>query len=104
MSTPQQIIIRPVISEKTTDLQTQLGKYVFEVAKKANKIEIRKAVEMVFGVRVSDVHTMVVRGDVRRVGRFFGRRPFWKKAIVTLNDGDSIDFYGEQPDLAADKA
>ena len=103
MSTPQQIIIRPVITEKTTDLQTQHGKYVFEVAKKANKIEIRKAVEMVFGVRVSNVRTMVVRGDVRRVGRFFGRRPFWKKAIVTLNDGDSIDFYGEQPDQA-DKA
>ena len=51
---------------------------------------------MVFGVRVTDVHTMVVRGDVRRVGRFFGRKPFWKKAIVTLNAGDSIDFYGEQ--------
>jgi large subunit ribosomal protein L23 len=96
MSTPQQIIIRPVITEKSTDLQTQHGKYVFEVAKKANKIEIRKAVEMVFGVRVADVHTMVVRGDVRRVGRFFGRRAFWKKAVVTLHAGDSIDFYGEQ--------
>jgi large subunit ribosomal protein L23 len=95
MTTPHQIIIRPVITEKSTDLQSNLGKYVFEVAKKANKIEIRKAVEMVFGVRVADVHTMVVRGDVRRVGRFFGRRPFWKKAVVTLHPGDSIDFYGE---------
>jgi len=47
---------------------------------------------------------MVVRGDVRRVGRFFGRRPFWKKAIVTLHDGDSIDFYGEQPDQSPEKA
>jgi large subunit ribosomal protein L23 len=73
-----------------------------EVTKKANKIEIRKAVEMVFGVRVSDVRTMVVRGDVRRVGRFFGRRPFWKKAVVTLHAGDSIDFYGEQADQAAE--
>ena len=113
--TPQQIIVRPIVTEKSTDLQSQHNKYVFEVTKKANKIEIRKAVEMVFGVRVSNVRTMVVRarvsnvrtmvvrGDVRRVGRFFGRRPFWKKAIVTLNDGDSIDFYGEQPDQA-DKA
>jgi large subunit ribosomal protein L23 len=104
MTTPQQIIVRPVVTEKSTDLQSQHNKYVFEVVKKANKIEIRKAVEMVFGVRVSDVRTMVVRGDVRRVGRFFGRRPFWKKAIVTLHDGDSIDFYGEQPDQSPEKA
>ena len=103
---PQQIIVRPVVTEKSTDLQAQHNQYSFEVAKKANKIEIRKAVEMVFGVRVTNVRTMVVRGDVRRVGRFFGRKPFWKKAIVTLNTGDSIDFYGEQadrPDQAADK-
>jgi large subunit ribosomal protein L23 len=101
VTTPHQIIIRPVITEKSTDLQSRHGKYVFEVAKKANKIEIRKAVEMVFGVRVADVHTAVVRGDVRRVGRFFGRRPFWKKAIVTLHAGDSIDFYGEQADATS---
>lgn len=102
--TPQQIIVRPIVTEKSTDLQSQQNKYVFEVTKKANKIEVRKAVEMVFGVRVSNVRTMVVRGDVRRVGRFFGRRPFWKKAIVTLNEGDSIDFYGEQPDQGLSKA
>ncbi len=102
--TPQQIIVRPVVTEKSTDLQAQHNKYVFEVTKKANKIEIRKAVEMVFGVRVNNVRTMVVRGDVRRVGRFFGRKPFWKKAIVTLNAGDSIDFYGEQPDTSAKSA
>ncbi len=94
MTTPQQIIVRPVVTEKSTDLSSQLNKYVFEVAKRANKIEIRKAVEMVFGVRVTDVHTMVVRGDIRRVGRYFGRRAAWKKAVVTLHAGDSIDFYG----------
>jgi len=111
---PQQIIVRPVVTEKSTDLQAQHNQYSFEVAKKANKIEIRKAVEMVFGVRVIDVRTMVVRGDIRRVdvrtmvvrgdirrvGRFFGRRPFWKKAVVSLHAGDSIDFYGEQAESA----
>ena len=97
---PQQIIVRPVVTEKSTDLQAQHNQYSFEVAKRANKIEIRKAVEMVFGVRVIDVRTMVVRGDIRRVGRFFGRRPFWKKAVVSLHAGDSIDFYGEQAEQA----
>jgi large subunit ribosomal protein L23 len=101
MSTPQQVILRPVVTEKTTDQQGDDNQYSFEVAKQANKIEIRKAVEMVFGVRVADVHTAVVRGDVRRVGRFFGRRAFWKKAIVTLHAGDSIDFYGEQADATS---
>ena len=94
--TPQQIIVRPVITEKSADLQENENQYIFEVARQANKIEIRKAVEMVFGVRVQKVRTMVVRGDVRRVGRYYGRRPFWKKAIVTLHHSDSIDFYGEQ--------
>ena len=94
--TPQEIIVRPVITEKSADLQEYDNQYVFEVARQANKIEIRKAVEMVFGVRVEKVRTMVVRGDVRRVGRFYGRRPFWKKAIVSLHPSDSIDFYGEQ--------
>ena len=66
--TPQEIIVRPVITEKSADLQEYDNQYVFEVARQANKIEIRKAVEMVFGVRVEKVRTMVVRGDVRRVG------------------------------------
>ncbi|MGB1274217.1 MAG: 50S ribosomal protein L23 [Nannocystaceae bacterium] len=93
---PQQIIVRPVISEKSTDLQGADNQYVFEVLKQANKIEIRKAVEMVFGVRVSQVRTMVVRGDMRRVGKFHGRKRFWKKAVVTVHPGDSIDFYGAE--------
>lgn len=96
--TPQQIIVRPVVTEKSTDLQGQHNKYVFEVAKAANKIEIRKAVEQVFGVRVRDVRTMVVRGDVKRVGKFIGRQRWWKKAVITVHPGDSIDLYGEQAD------
>lgn len=96
MITPQQIILRPVVTEKTTDQQTRANHYSFEVAKQANKIEIRKAVEMVFGVRVTDVRTQVVRGDLRRVGQFWGKQRSWKKAIVTLHPDDSIDLYGEE--------
>ena len=98
--TPHQIIVRPVVTEKSTDLQGRNNHYVFEVAKAANKIEIRKAIEQVFGVRVKDVRTMVVRGDLRRVGKFTGRQRSWKKAVVTVHPGDSIDLYGD----AADKA
>lgn len=93
--TPQQIIIRPLLTEKTTELEQDFNQYTFEVHRQANKIEIRKAIEMVFGVRVDKVRTMVMRGDIRRVGRFFGKTRQWKKAIVTLHPGDSINFYGE---------
>jgi large subunit ribosomal protein L23 len=94
--TPHQIIVRPVVTEKSNDLVAAKNQYVFEVHKDANKIEIRSAVEMVFGVRVSAVRTQVVRAANRRVGRYYGRKPSWKKAIVTLHDGDSIDLYGEE--------
>lgn len=93
--TPQQIILRPILTEKTADLEAMNNQYTFEVHRKANKIEIRKAVEIVFGVRVDKVNTMVVRGDMRRVGRFYGKTRQWKKAVVTLHPGDTIDFYGE---------
>lgn len=91
---PHQVIVRPIVTEKSTDLQTYDNQYVFEVHKRANKIEIRKAVEMLFGVQVEKVRTMVVRGDIRRVGKFIGRKAAWKKAVVTVNRGDSIDLYG----------
>ena len=93
--TPQQIIIRPILTEKSAELEADNNQYTFEVHRKANKIEIGKAIEIVFGVRVDKVRTMVVRGDMRRVGRFYGKTRQWKKAIVTLHPGDSIDFYGE---------
>ncbi len=92
--TPQEVIIRPVVTEKSSDLTADNNQYVFEVHRKANKIEIRKAVEMVFGVRVNKVRTMVVRGDIRRVGRHYGRERWWKKAIVNVHPGDSIELYG----------
>ncbi|MCB9716837.1 MAG: 50S ribosomal protein L23 [Myxococcales bacterium] len=96
MITPQQIILRPIVTEKSTDLQADNNQYAFEVAKQANKIEIRKAVEMVFGVRVTGVRTQVVRGDLRRVGQFWGKQRSWKKAVVTVHPDDSIDLYGEE--------
>jgi large subunit ribosomal protein L23 len=93
---PHQIIVRPVVTEKSNDLTELANQYVFHVAKNANKIEIRNAVEMVFGVRVQQVRTQVVRGDIRRVGRFYGRKRAWKKAIVTLHHEDNIDLFGEE--------
>ena len=96
MITPQQIILRPIVTEKSTDLQADNNQYAFEVAKQANKIEIRKAVEMVFGVRVTGVRTQVVRGDLRRVGQYWGKQRSWKKAVVTVHPDDSIDLYGEE--------
>ena len=93
---PQQIVIRPVVTEKSARLEGAENKYVFEVAREANKIEIGKAVSQIFGVRVAAVRTMVVRGELRRVGRFTGRTRQWKKAVVTLHPGDSISFYGDE--------
>ena len=92
---PQQIILRPILTEKSNELEADNNQYTFEVHRQANKIEIRKAVEIVFGVRVDKVRTMVVRGDMRRVGRFHGKTRQWKKAVVSLHPGDQIDFYGE---------
>jgi large subunit ribosomal protein L23 len=94
--TPHQVIVRPIVTEKSSELIGDNNQYVFEVHKDANKIEVRKAVEMVFGVRVNQVRTQVVRGDIRRVGMFYGRKPSWKKAIVSLHPDDSIDLYGEE--------
>lgn len=93
---PHQVIVGPLVTEKSSDLTADHNQYTFEVHKDANKIEIRKAIEMVFGVRVAKVRTHVQRGDLRRVGTFYGYRPSTKKAVVTLHPEDSIDLYGEE--------
>lgn len=106
MRAPQTIIKRPLLTEKSTSLRETGGtgqvfgeddtypqKIVFEVAKDANKIEIRHAVQSLFNVKVTDVHTMVVRGKRKRLGRFAGQRPYTKKAVVTLQAGDTIEFF-----------
>jgi large subunit ribosomal protein L23 len=86
-----QIIRRPVITERSTQLREQSNKFTFEVARNANKIEIRKAIEELFSVQVKAVRTMNVHGKWKRVGRNLGRRPDWKKAVVTLAEGQRID-------------
>lgn len=89
----QDIIVRPIITEKTM-LGATDKKYTFEVAKKANKIEIAKAVEEIFGVKVAKVNTVNVRGRLRRQGRNQGYTRAWKKAYVTLTqDSKEIEFF-----------
>ncbi len=88
-----QIIRAPLITEKGTLVNEEANQVLFEVAPDANKVEIRKAVEEFFNVRVVRVRTVRVLGKVRRVGRSIGRRPSWKKAYVTLAEGQRIDFF-----------
>ncbi len=88
------IIKRPIITEQSME-GAELKKYTFEVAKSANKIEIKKAVEEIFGVKVSKVNTLNMQGKMKRTGSYpAGRRPSWKKAIVTLSeDSKTIEFF-----------
>jgi len=92
MPTLHQTIVRPVITEKTSAAYQERGEYCFEVHPTANKQEIKQAIERLFAVKVNGVWTSNVRGKTRRVGRTSGRRPNWKKAIVTLSQG-SIDIF-----------
>ena len=89
---PYEVLRRPVITEKNTSLQA-LGKYAFEVAEKANKQQIKQAVESAFGVKVVSVNVIRVRGKMRRIGRGQALTQSWKKAIVSLQPGDSIQFF-----------
>lgn len=87
-----QVIVRPIITEKNTNLM-EMNKYCFEVAREANKIQIKQAVENIFNVSVVNVRTMNVRGKKRRRGRDFGYTSSWKKAIVTLAAGEFLDIF-----------
>ena len=93
MRSARDVIIRPVVTERSTQLADEQGAYAFVVSREANKIEIRRAVETLFGVRVAEVRTINCRGKVRRVGRTSGRRAGYKKAIVRLAEGARIDVY-----------
>jgi large subunit ribosomal protein L23 len=93
MRNVHEVIVRPVITEKSTDQLDRLHAYTFVVDRDANKVEIRHAVETLFKVRVKDVRTMRYRGKERRVGRHVGRRAAWKKAVVTLREGDTIEIF-----------
>ena len=93
MKAAQDIILKPIITEKSMD-DLQTGKYTFKVAKDANKSEIKKAVEQLFNVEVAKVNTMNCNGREKRVGRYVGKTPDWKKAIVTLTeDSKAIEFF-----------
>ena len=93
MRTLYEVIKRPIISEKSTALAEVGNRYAFEVSLSANKTEIRDAVTQLFKVQVRAVHTMVMHGKVKRVGRFENKKANWKKAIVTLAEGQKIDFF-----------
>ncbi|HPW69992.1 MAG: 50S ribosomal protein L23 [Deltaproteobacteria bacterium] len=88
-----QIIKRPIVTEKGTMLRQAENQVIFAVARNANKIEIKRAVEELFRVHVEDVKTMNMNGKTKRFGMHAYRRPDWKKAIVTLKSGESIEFY-----------
>ncbi|MEA3409078.1 MAG: 50S ribosomal protein L23 [Candidatus Eisenbacteria bacterium] len=90
---PRTIILEPVITEKTARKRETKNEVTFKVARNANKIQIRSAVEELFNVSVRRVRTMSVTGKLKRLGRFEGRRASWKKAIVTLREGDTIEFF-----------
>ena len=93
MATLHRTIVRPVITEKSSEAYQEKGEYTFEVAPDANKYAIKQAIEQLFGVKVTGVWTSNQRGKLRRVGKTAGRRANWKKAIVTLREGDTIEIF-----------
>ena len=94
MRNPYEVLIKPIVTEKTTGLMEE-NKYTFKVDPKANKIEIKYAVETIFKVNVTDVKTMNVAGKMKRQGRTQGLTPSWKKAIVTLKAGQRLPIFEE---------
>ena len=98
---PEQIIRRPIVLTEKASLLRQHNTVVFEVARTANKIQIRQAVEALFGVTVRGVHTLVMRGKDRRMGRTVAKMQNWKKAMVKLADGQNIDFFDDSAGSAS---
>jgi large subunit ribosomal protein L23 len=96
---PRYILIKPIISEKSDKLSDKLRKYTFMVDKKANKVEIRKAIEEMYSVNVESVNTAMMPGKAKtrysKTGVMKGRKPSFKKAVVSLAEGENIDFFGE---------
>jgi large subunit ribosomal protein L23 len=89
-----QVLRRPhMLTEKANYFKERENKVVFQVDLGANKVEIRRAVEKLFNVKVLDVRTQIVRGKQKRVGRWSGQKSNWKKAVVTLREGDTIEFF-----------
>ena len=93
MKDPRQVVRRALITEKGTALRELRNQYVFEVATDANRIDIKRAVEAIFSVKVRGVRTMQMRGKEKRQGRYVGRRSDWKKAIITLMPDQKIELF-----------
>ena len=93
MPTKHETVVRPLITEKTSAAFQDRGEYTFQVHPDATKPQIRQAIEELFGVKVTDVWTSNQRGKEKRMGRTVGRRPSWKKAIVKLREGDTIEIF-----------
>ena len=93
-----EVLIKPILTEKANAQQDKLRRYAFKVARKANKLEIKQAVETFYNVKVEDVHTMVVprkaKNRMTKAGYIQGSKPAYKKAYVTVAEGETIDFYG----------
>lgn len=90
---PYDILIKPLLTEKMTALKESENRVSFVVDKRANKIEIKKAVEEAFKVKVASVNMMNLLGKKKRLGRFAGKRPDWKKAIITLKEGEKLELF-----------
>lgn len=93
MKNPRTIIRTSVVSEKGTNLRTDQNKYVFRVDPSANKLEIKKAVEELFKVQVESITTQIMYGKPKKLGRSEGKRPDWKKAIIKLKKGETIELF-----------
>ncbi len=98
------VLRRPLVTEKTTVQKEDDNQVVFKVRRDANKIEIRQAVEKMLGVKVTAVNTLVYRGKSKRMGRNIGRRPNWKKAVVTLAAGEEVEFFEALDELEIPEA
>ena len=90
---PRKVLLRPLLTEKATIRREIANEYPFEVDVRANKIKIRNTVEQLFDVKVTNVRTLSVRGKMKRMGAHQGRRPDWKKALVTLAEGNTLELY-----------
>ena len=93
MASVHRTIVRPIVTEQSSVAYQERGEYTFRVASDATKTSIRGAIEKLFGVKVTGVWTSNQRGKPRRIGQSVGRRPHWKKAIVKLRQGDTIDIF-----------
>ncbi|MCX5800750.1 MAG: 50S ribosomal protein L23 [Candidatus Eisenbacteria bacterium] len=93
MIEPRQIVRRALVTEKGTQIREAANQYLFEVDPRANKLQIKKAIETIFSVKVENVRTVRMKGKTKRLGAHVGRRPHWKKAIVTLKKGQTIELF-----------